>query len=329
MSENNNTSLEVGKQVFESKDTQLSAQQIMAQVQLIDWVKNNVMIKGTHYDKPFGTSKKETLLKAGAEKLLMTFRINAVPEIEDLSTPDEVKYRIITRAYHIGTGKLLGTGIGVCSSNEEKYKWRLSDCQEEWDETDPERRRKKWKSGESILQVRTNLADAENTVVKMADKRSYVAVTLKVTAASDMFDQDLEDMDDDDNKKPSQKKTSGTPTSSGTEGNFHIKNWTSKSGGPPEKPWVRFTITTEEGASFTTFSESHKDEALRLKNAGLLAHIVWKKTQYGNDLVSIAQGKEPEPAPQPAAAPTQNNTQSAPPPNDDDLPPEMRKGFRG
>jgi predicted phage-related endonuclease len=45
-------------------------------------------------------------------------------------------------------------------------------------------------------QVRTEPADLANTILKMANKRAKMAMVLNVTAASDCFAQDLEDMDD-------------------------------------------------------------------------------------------------------------------------------------
>jgi hypothetical protein len=336
----NNTALEIGKQVFETKELQLTGQQIMAQMQIVDWIKKEIMKENVHFGKPFGGSK-DTLYKPGADKLLMTFRVQSVPTVEDLSGPDEIRYRITAVGYHITTGQQLGTGVGECSSNEEKYKWRAAVSEEEFEKTPADRKRVKYakEGGENIKQIRTNPADVANTVLKMADKRANTALAIKVTAASDIFDQDLEDMEDANYQRTNKNggtKPKGTPTSSGTEGNFHIKNWTSKNGGNADKPWTKYTISTEEGASFNTFNESHKNEALRLKNAGLVAHIVWKKSQYGSDMVSIAEGKEPEPEKQPeqqpasqaASQPPRNANQSAPPRDDSDVPPEMRRPNR-
>ena len=47
----------------------------------------------------------------------------------------------------------------------------------------------------TVQQVRTESADLANTVLKMACKRAKIAMVLNVTAASDMFGQDLEDLD--------------------------------------------------------------------------------------------------------------------------------------
>ncbi|KKK45822.1 hypothetical protein LCGC14_3164830, partial [marine sediment metagenome] len=148
-----------------------------------------------------GCGDKKTLLKPGAEKLLSTFKIANDPEVEDLSGEDEIRYRVKCRLTSMETGRFLGTGIGECSSEEEKYKWKKAVCNEEWEETDPSRRREKWFKGYGnnkpyqVKQIRTNPADVANTVLKMGKKRSLIDGTLTVTAASDIFAQDLEDVE--------------------------------------------------------------------------------------------------------------------------------------
>jgi hypothetical protein len=47
----------------------------------------------------------------------------------------------------------------------------------------------------TVQQIRTEPADLANTALKMACKRAKIAMVLNVTAASDMFSQDLEDLD--------------------------------------------------------------------------------------------------------------------------------------
>lgn len=176
----------------------LTAMAVVAQVRLIQEVMKAVMKVDEHFGVIPGT-KKPTLYKPGAEKLLVTFRIAAEsPNVEDLSTPDSVRYRVTRKGQSIISGVFVGAGVGECSSDEEKYKWRRPVCDEEYDETPVDRRREVWKrvsgSNTKIKQVRTNPADVANTVLKMADKRAYVALALQTTAASDCFSQDLEDL---------------------------------------------------------------------------------------------------------------------------------------
>jgi hypothetical protein len=177
----------------------LTAMQIKAQVQLIQEVMEAVMKKDHHYGIIPGTPK-PTLYKPGAEKLLSTFHIGADPSeyITDLSTEDEIRYRIAVKGFSQALGTLLGVGIGECSSNEEKYKWRKPVCEEEFNEAPTDRKRTVWKKGEKApyqqKQVRMNPVDVANTILKMAKKRALIDMTLTITAASDIFDQDIEDL---------------------------------------------------------------------------------------------------------------------------------------
>lgn len=179
----------------------LTPMQIKADHNLILQVMEAVMEKGMDYGLVPGCGNKPTLLKPGSEKLMMTFRLASKPAIEDMSGPDEIRYRVVTEIIHGPTGIVYGYGVGEASSSEEKYKWRKAVCQEEWDETPEDRRRKKWGKGQTgtyfTPQVRTNPSDIANTVLKMADKRSVISGILKATAASSIFTQDLEDLSED------------------------------------------------------------------------------------------------------------------------------------
>jgi hypothetical protein len=175
-----------------------TAAEIRADVNLIQEVMKAVMKRDVHFGVVPGTDK-PTLLKPGAEKLMVTFRLNAEPVIEDLSGADEIRYRIKVRITHQITKAEIGWGVGECSSNETKYKWMRPTCKEEYDATPDDRRRIKFARGQGGKifkneQIRTNLSDAANTVLKMAKKRALVDAILTCTAASDIFTQDVEDV---------------------------------------------------------------------------------------------------------------------------------------
>lgn len=178
----------------------LPTTEVIARVHRIQDVMKALMKEGTHYGTIPGTPK-PTLYKPGAELVLMTFRIAASPSlIEDLSTPDEIRYRVTVRGTNQVSGDVLGELSGECSSNEEKYRWRAPVCDEEFNETPEDRRRMKWKKGyqgaaaSQLKQVRTSPADVANTILKMATKRALIAMTLVTTGCSDIFAQDLEDL---------------------------------------------------------------------------------------------------------------------------------------
>lgn len=183
--------------VIEPQQRALSAVQVLANVQLVQKVMKSVMKKDVHYGVVPGTDK-PTLLKPGAEVLLSTFQISVDPLVEDLSTDDDVRYRVRAMGTHRTSGIVMGIGVGECSSNEEKYKWRRAVCDEEFDDTPEDRRRTAYKrKGQGhykVKQIRTEPSDVANTVLKMAKKRALVDFALTALAASDIFAQDLEDI---------------------------------------------------------------------------------------------------------------------------------------
>lgn len=172
----------------------LTAGQVVNHVRLIQQVMGDIMKADVHYGVIPGT-KKNSLWKPGAEVLCVTFRIAPSYKVEDLSTEDERRYRITCVGTHQVSGQTLGEGIGACSSMEEKYKWRKAVHRKEYEAADTLRRRTKYGyDGKETLQVRTEPADLDNTILKMACKRAQVAMSINVTGASDIFNQDLEDL---------------------------------------------------------------------------------------------------------------------------------------
>ena len=112
-----------------------SAADLKSHVASIHSVMKEVMINGTHYGKIAGCGDKPVLLKPGAEKILATFMLATEFVIDDLSTPDNKYYRVTTKLIHQGSGVYMGSGIGECSSLENKYAWRAAVCDEEFDDT--------------------------------------------------------------------------------------------------------------------------------------------------------------------------------------------------
>lgn len=178
----------------------LSAAHLRDNIRLIQEVMRGTMQEGVHYGTIPGCGNKPTLFKPGAEKIMATFRIACEIETIDLSTTDEARYRVFARATS-PSGQFLGTGVGEASTNEKKYRWRACVSEDEWNATPEERRNILYREKSQTRQVRTNHADQANTVLKMAAKRARVDMVLTVTAASDIFTQDLEP-DDDGNGTP-------------------------------------------------------------------------------------------------------------------------------
>ncbi len=190
----------------------LTVEEVKAEINLIQNLMSSLMREGEHYGKIPGCGDKPSLLKPGAEKLGFTFRMR--PEFE-ITTCDLGKghreEKIICRLYSIRTGQRLGEGVGTCSTMEGKYRFRWDDTgelvpAEYWTSRDISliggpsfATRKTWVEGKQIWHIfqrveHDNPADYYNTVLKIGKKRAHVDAIITVTAASDIFTQDLEDM---------------------------------------------------------------------------------------------------------------------------------------
>jgi len=206
----------MNKEIITQKEESLplSAEQVKAQVNLIQQVMADVMKKDEHYGVIPGTPK-PTLYKAGAEKLNLTFRMAPRYHVEKEILPNgHITFMIRCELYHINTGNLLGEGLGICSTLETKYRYRKGEPVDTgklvpkayWDKKDisliggPGHTAKKidgrWMICTSSAEMveNKNIADTYNTVLKIGKKRAHVDAVLTATAASDIFTQDLEDM---------------------------------------------------------------------------------------------------------------------------------------
>lgn len=134
---------------------------------------DGTLIKGEDYGEIAG-SKKPTLLKPGAQKLMAAFSLASIvrdvvrdsrtEEFANGTRKEFIAYRVIVTLQNKLSGMTEAEGVGSCNSGERKY-------------------------------ARQNAADIDNTVLKMARKRGLVDATLDATGASSLFTQDIEDMD--------------------------------------------------------------------------------------------------------------------------------------
>lgn len=200
-------------QIAVAEDT-YAPQDVIRQVSLIQQVMESVMKKDEHYGVIPGTGTKPTLLKPGAEKLCLTFKLRPEYRIDrEILEPDFIYYRIECTLVHITSGRVHGSGIGSCNSREEKYRWTNVSTgeivpREYWKAREKNDRKamaailgadgKTVKKGGTWYIARRveneNPYDKDNTLLKMAQKRALVAAVLVSVAASDIFTQDLEDM---------------------------------------------------------------------------------------------------------------------------------------
>jgi len=198
---------------------ELTPEYIVHQVRTIQSLMGSVMKIEEHYGVIPGC-KKPSLYKSGAEKLSLMFRLAPEYIIHQTEMPRGHRDVSVTcNIKHIGTGAFLGSGVGSCSTMEAKYRWRNAarkcpNCGKEaiikgkaeygggWLCFDRKGGCKsKWPDGAEEIEKQENgrienedIADQYNTVLKMAKKRAHVDAILTVTAASDIFTQDVEDL---------------------------------------------------------------------------------------------------------------------------------------
>ncbi len=233
-------------------ESELTVADLVAQVRKVQEVMQAVMKDGEHYGVIPGTKTKPTLLKPGAEKLCLLFRLD--PEYELIERQYDGDHLTITARcvlFHAPSGQRRGSGLGSCSTREAKYAYRKGQrvCPKCSKETIFKSKdewycwRKKdgcgatFKLGDPVIEgqnadrvANPDLADAYNTVLKMATKRALVAAVLNVTAASDIFTQDLEDLPEGERPAPARpERTNVSPHVDADE------SWDDPS--PPQSPF--------------------------------------------------------------------------------------------
>jgi len=199
---------------------ELTVQQVMAQVVKVQELMRQAMTENEHYGVIPGTQK-PTLLKAGAEKLCLMFRLDPQYSVHEIREGEHLTITSTCVLYHITSGARMGSGMGSCSTRESKYAYRKAErvcpaCgkpaiikgQEQygggwvcWKKKDG--CGKQFNDGDAAIETQVvgrvpnpDMADQYNTVLKMSNKRSLCAAVLNVTAASDIFTQDMEDLQD-------------------------------------------------------------------------------------------------------------------------------------
>lgn len=303
-----------------SQDTALSALQtveaIVSQVNLIQQVMARVMKEDVHYGTIPGCGDKKALLKPGAEKLCMTFKLRPIIGGDDVVVTElGGGHREYSMAVHLlnNLGEEIATGLGSCTTMESKYRYRSEKTGqpvpgEYWDDRDPKhlggatyRAKKLDGKWEIVQQVEhDNPADYYNTCLKMSKKRASVDATLSGTAASDMFTQDdIEGMEDDEQEAQAApiaqpRRTSAAPRRSAAAapsggGNLWtgtIKQIDERSGKKKDgSTWTVYNIVGSDGTTFSTFSDTDMQIADGFIESGQEADIRYEmKGQYMNVL---------------------------------------------
>jgi hypothetical protein len=191
------------------------------------------MEKGTDFGVIPGTEK-PTLLKPGAEKLVDLFRCTPEFVLEDSVTDFErplFYYRFKVKLFSEAAGRVLAEGVGSANSREARYRWRNGQrkcpkCGKETIIAGKAEYGGGWLcfakkggcgakfakgdkdiEGQSVGRVENeDVADLDNTILKMAKKRALVDGAIALARCSDLFTQDLEDFAEYRSEEPPPSK---------------------------------------------------------------------------------------------------------------------------
>lgn len=131
-------------------------------------------------------SKKKSLLKPGAEKLLKLFNLGVRVKLVEKEIDKDANFALFiynAEVYQLRTNLVLAQCEGSTNSQENKYRERTV-----W----KKRKLQNGKEVEESTKEETLVCDIINTLMKMAQKRAIIGATIIATAASDYFTQDME-----------------------------------------------------------------------------------------------------------------------------------------
>lgn len=174
---------------------------IKQQLQAINDLMKAVMKRDVHYGAIPGCGDKFALLKPGAEKICLMFRL-IVSQIDIVKNPLDDGHREyeVSVTLTSPSGEVLGKGVGSASTMEKKYRYRAECMNKEvpseyWKTRDIEllggpsyfarKLNKVWLIYQQV--ENPDPADYYNTALKMAKKRALHDAVITTTACSDLF----------------------------------------------------------------------------------------------------------------------------------------------
>lgn len=165
MTDNKETAQNNALSIIDNVNPQLVAKTMQKIAQFQEVVRNTLR-DGHDYGTIPGTGSKPTLLKPGAEKILMMMGVQSSYElIERIQDYDRGFFAYTVKCTLSRNGEIITQGLGHCNSREKKY-----------------------------TSERVDPYTIANTCLKMAKKRAQIDATLTIASLSELFTQDIEDM---------------------------------------------------------------------------------------------------------------------------------------
>jgi hypothetical protein len=116
--------------------------------------------------------------------------------VETEEGEERIRYVVEATLYHIN-GVPVASGVGSCSSDEKRYKYRWINEEDlrkvySFEDEDLQKLKSRRRGGRRQLYVRNpEILDLDNTLLKMAAKRAEVDATLMLPGVSSIFTQDV------------------------------------------------------------------------------------------------------------------------------------------
>ena len=175
---------------------------VMANINLLTAKFSEWLVEDEDYTvRLFPGQKKPALLDPGATKLRSFFRVHPKHRVlermvETGEGEERIRYVVEATLYHIN-GVPVASGVGSCSSDEKRYKYRWINEDDlrrvySFEDEDLKKLKSRGQGGRRQLYVRNpEILDLDNTLLKMAAKRAEVDATLMLPGVSSIFTQDV------------------------------------------------------------------------------------------------------------------------------------------
>ena len=161
----------------------------------------SILVDGHDYGKIPGCGDKPTLLKPGAEKILMSLGITSSYELIEHTENFEGKgfFAYTVKCTLQKNGQKITEGLGHANSKEKKWAIEAVFEKDLPEGTDKSLLRKKEfnsKNGKFYkYEVDADVNSKANTILKMAKKRAQIDAVLTVASLSEIFTQDFDDLE--------------------------------------------------------------------------------------------------------------------------------------
>ena len=211
-------------------------------------------------DKDYGTiqgTSKPTLYKPGAEKIVMLGKLRSTFDILDETKDYEKEFFQFEVRWNLWAGEnLICQGVGLCSSKEDKYRYRWLPEKRLPNNVKKENLRYKELNGKygkyKVYRVENeDVCSIANTILKMAKKRALVDAALLVGSLSELFTQDVEDLPEEYLGNDKTTTHNNKDNGNGNDGNNHHETTVENKPKPdlatqPQKDKIYGTVICEK-----------------------------------------------------------------------------------